>query len=82
MKEIKMACKMQCPNCGKMLKELGDDCKVADGEYIVYDSLANSKNEARDSRIIECLCCGRSERIVRWQDFEFGLIDLPPAGSP
>lgn len=77
-----MACKMPCPNCGKMLKELGDESKISDGEYIVYDSLANPKNASGDSRIIECLCCGRAERLIRWQDFELGLIDLPPAGSP
>ena len=77
-----MAAKIPCPNCGKMLKELGDEGKKAEGEYIVYDSLRNSKNDARDSRIIECLCCGRAERSGRWSDFEFGLISLPPAGSP
>lgn len=72
-----MALKMKCPNCGKMLKELGDDSKGADGEYIVYDSLPNSINKAGDSRILECLSCGMSDRIGRWADYDDGLLDLP-----
>ncbi len=71
-----MSAKMKCPNCEKVLKELGDESKIAQGEYVVYDSLANPKNKAKESRIIECLACGISERIGRWNDYAEGLLNL------
>lgn len=52
-----MASKLRCPNCRKMLKEEGDQLKSANGEYRVYDNLANSKNIAGRFRLVGCLEC-------------------------
>jgi len=54
-----MACKLRCPKCKKMLKEEGDEMKSSNGEYRVYDNLANSKLDAGSYRLILCLECDR-----------------------
>lgn len=52
-----MAAKIQCPECGKMLKEYGDEMKDAQGCYRVYDSLPNSIEKQGEHRLLECLQC-------------------------
>ena len=52
-----MACKLNCPKCGKMLKEEGDEMKRSEGEYRVYDSAGNSKQPNGKFRGLKCLAC-------------------------
>lgn len=61
-----MAAKIKCPNCGSILKEMGDTTKEASGEYIVYDSLQNSEMKRGDVRIIECCLCDYAGRSENW----------------
>ncbi len=64
-----MAAKLRCFHCKAMLKEEGDQGKDASGEYRVYDSLWNSKYDARKFRVVECLECN--------QFFNIRLIQRP-----
>lgn len=54
-----MAAKLQCPKCDRVLKEEGDECKEARGEYRVFDSLWNSKHTKGKFRVILCLACNQ-----------------------
>lgn len=57
-----MAANLKCPNCGRILREEGDESKRQTGadaprEYRVYDSAGNSKSMPGQYRLIVCLCC-------------------------
>lgn len=62
-----MAAKMTCPNCNTVLKEIGDNSKVAAGEYRVYDSLATTDDAEGLHRAIECCECGAINKIEDWE---------------
>jgi hypothetical protein len=64
-----MACKLKCPNCGKVLKEEGDEMKLSQGEYRVYDSIWNSKCENGTHRLILCLFCGHTGKVDTFDDY-------------
>jgi RNase P subunit RPR2 len=57
-----MASRLRCPNCDSVLKEEGDASQTAEGEYRVYDNLANGKKKAGAYRLIMCLACGGTHR--------------------
>jgi len=52
-----MAHRFCCPKCGRVLEEEGDQTKLAQGEYRVFDSAGNSKHSAGSFRIIMCMVC-------------------------
>ena len=52
-----MAAKLKCNHCGKMLKEEGDEMKLAEGEYRVYENLWNGHYKKGRFRLILCLKC-------------------------
>jgi hypothetical protein len=64
-----MACKLKCPSCGNVLKEEGDECKQARGEYRVYDSLGNSEHPASFERLIKCLSCLYIGNVCEFDDW-------------
>jgi Zn ribbon nucleic-acid-binding protein len=61
-----MAAKMECPYCNKVLKEEGDECKSAQGEYKVIES---------GVRQIECLACGFINNISAWSHHEINKLN-------
>jgi len=61
-----MAAIMTCPECKSKLKEAGDEMKACQGEYCVYVNLWNSKHEAGERRVIECLVCGFIALVSKW----------------
>ena len=52
-----MARKLQCPRCKKILKELGDLGKDAEGEYSVIDAT---------DRKIKCIECAFIDNVSNW----------------
>lgn len=53
-----MACKLKCPNCEAMLKEEGDESKVSNGTYRVFDAAIRFyKDEGKPNRLIWCSEC-------------------------
>lgn len=61
-----MACKMECPNCGTMCKELGDEGKIAHGEYVVTKS--------GDTNLIKCISCGYEDTSSAWLQYELDMM--------
>jgi DNA-directed RNA polymerase subunit M/transcription elongation factor TFIIS len=57
-----MAAKLECPNCGAILKEEGDEMKLARGEYRVYIHRSTLSGEEGEKRVIECMICGHFAR--------------------
>ena len=64
-----MAAVVRCLKCKKYLREHGDISKMHVNEYIVYDSLWNTKMKAGEKRILECLACGHFGKL----DYEGNL---------
>jgi hypothetical protein len=63
-----MASKMKCPQCKRMLKEAGDEGKVARGEYLVHHDPA-----FKWKWDIECMPCGfRADPSGWWDEDENG----------
>lgn len=52
----RMAAKLKCPRCGKMLKEQGDEMKQAQGEYRILEPTPYAGEIS--TRLVMCLCCG------------------------
>ena len=63
-----MACLLKCPNCGKTLKEEGDEVKSTRFSYRVYDNLSNSKLREGSRRRIECLSCGHMDTVAKFDN--------------
>ena len=57
-----MACKLKCPNCKRILKELGDGGKLAQGTYVVL------AGEPRKVRCTKCGVEGTVEAFDSWAE--------------
>lgn len=58
-----MACKLRCPKCKRMLKEAGDEGKVARGEYLVIYT-----NKEKTEWLVECMACGYRGTGMSYED--------------
>ena len=63
-----MASKLKCPKCKRVLKEAGDNGKIAQGEYIVIEDKMFSWN-----RMIECLGCAHRAEPLEFEGFRHDI---------
>jgi len=74
-----MAALMECPSCGEVLAEVGDEDKgEGRGSYRVYDSVANLAEEAGQDRALQCLACTYFGPMERWVETQ----PAEPCGHP